>query len=147
MVSQFNELGLTNIDTVTYDGATCYGMLKSGTYDCFPVHNGYDPTSPLTPFTMGMLEGGTQPVMFLKDVDEAAYNEAVEIYNKAASSATTEEFYENMTELENLVQEQCLALGGLQVIRGYAFSEKVRGAYVAPVSSELQFCYLWVDED
>lgn len=147
MVAQFNELGLTNIDTVTYDGATCYGMLKSGTYESFPVHNGYDPTSPLTPFTMGMLEGGTQPVMFLKDADEAAYNEAVEIYNKAVASPNTEEFYKHVTELENLVQEQCLALGGLQVIRGYAFSDKIRGAYVAPVSSELQFCHLWVAED
>lgn len=146
MLSQFHELGLTGIETVTYDAATCYGMLKSGTYECLPVHNGYDPTSPLTPFTMGMLEGGTQPVMFLKAADEAAYEEAVKIYNKAANSATTDEFFANMTELEHLVQEQCLALGGLQVIRGYAFSDEIRGAYVAPVSSELQFCYLWVAE-
>lgn len=147
LVSQFNEHGLTNIDTVTYDGATCYGMLKSGTYDCFPVHNGYDPTSPLTPFTMGLLEGGTQPCMFLKDADEAAYNEAVAIYDKVVSSTTTEEYFKNVTELENLVQEQCLALGGLQVIRGYAFSDKIRGAYVSPVSAEIQFSDLWVAED
>lgn len=146
VVSQFNEAGLTSIDTVTYDGATCYGMLKSGTYECFPVHNGYDPSSPLTPFTMGLLEGGTQPCMFLKAVDEAAYNEAVELYNVAASAPNAEEFFEHMTELENLVQEQCLALGGLQVIRGYAFSDKICGAYIAPVSSELQFTHLWVEE-
>lgn len=146
MVAQFHEQGLTNIDTVTYDGATCYGMLQSGTYECFPVHNGYDPTSPLTPFTMGLLEDGTQPTMFLKDVDEAAYNQAIELYNKAANSASKDAFFEVMTELENLVQEQCLALGGLQVIRGYAFSDDIRGAYVAPVSAELQFCHLWIDE-
>ena len=146
LVSQFNELGLTGITTETYDGATCYGMLKSGTYECFPVHNGYDPTSPLTPFTMGLLEGGSQPCMFLQAVDEETYNEALVIYDRAASAPNTEEFYAAMTELEDLVQEQCLALGGLQVIRGYAFSDKVRGAYVAPVSSELQFCHLWVKE-
>ena len=122
-------------------------MLKSGTYDCFPVHNGYDPTSPLTPFTMGLLEGGTQPCMFLKDADEAAYNEAVAIYDKVVSSTTTDEYFKNVTELENLVQEQCLALGGLQVIRGYAFSDKIRGAYVSPVSAEIQFSDLWVAED
>lgn len=146
LVAQFNELGLTNIETVTYDGATCYGMLKSGTYDCFPCHNGYDPSSPLTPFTMGLLEGGTQPCMFLKAVDEAAYNEAVDLYNAAATSSNTEEFYGHIVELMDLVQEQCLALGGLQVIRGYAFSEDVRGAYISPVSSELQFCHLWIAE-
>ena len=145
MVSQFHELGLTGIETVTYDAATCYGMLKSGTYECFPVHNGYDPISPLAPFTMGMLEGGTQPVMFLKDADPEAYEQAVEIYNKAANSSTPEEFFSNMTELENLVQEQCLSLGGLQVMRGYAFSDEVRGAYAAPVTSEIQFCHLWVE--
>ena len=66
ITSQLNNLGLTGITTETYDGATCYGMLKSGTYDCFPVHNGYDPESPLTPFTMGLIEGGTQHVCSLK---------------------------------------------------------------------------------
>lgn len=146
MVSQFNNLGLTGITTVTYDGATCYGMLKSGTYDVFPVHNGYDPTSPLTPFTMGMLEGGTQPVMFLKDADPVAYEEAVKLYDAAAASSSMEEFKKNMTELENLVQEQCLALGGLQVVRGFAFTDNVRGAYIAPVSSEIQMSYLWLAE-
>ncbi|MFV0364379.1 MAG: ABC transporter substrate-binding protein [Suipraeoptans sp.] len=146
MVAQFHELGLTNIQTETYDGATCYGMLKAGTYDSFPVHNGYDPTSPLTPFTMGMLEDGTQPCMFLKEADEAAFDEAMVLYSNAASSSTTEEFYATMTELEDLVQEQCLALGGLQVIRGYAFTDDVRGAYIAPVSAELQFCHLWIAE-
>ncbi len=146
MVAQFHELGLTNITTETLDGATCYGMLKSGTFECFPVHNGYDPVSPLTPFTMGLLEGGTQPCMFLKAVNEEAYNEAVEYYNAAATSANTEEFYGNVVKLMDIVQENCLALGGLQVIRGYVFSENVRGAYVAPVSSELQFCHIWIAE-
>lgn len=146
MVSQFNDLGLTNITTVTYDGATCYGMLKSGTYECFPCHNGYDPESPLAPFTMGLIEGGTQPCMFLKAVDEAAYDEAVEMYNAAASSSSLEEFNDNMNKLENLVQEQCLALGGLQAIRGYAFTNDVRGAYISPVSAELQMSFLYMAE-
>lgn len=146
LVAQFNELGLTGITTETLDGATCYGMLKSGTYEVFPIHNGYDPLSPLTPFTMGMVEGGSQPCMFLKDVDPAAYDEAMGYYNAAATAPNLEEFTKNIIELENIVQEQCLALGGLQVIRGYAFSEKVRGAYVAPVSAEMQFCHLWLAE-
>ncbi len=146
MVSQFHNLGLTNITTVTYDGATCYGMLKSGTYDCFPCHNGYDPESPLTPFTMGLIEGGTQPCMFLKAADSDAYNTAVELYNAAAASSTLDQFDENMNKLENLVQEQCLALGGLQVIRGFAFTSNVRGAYIAPVSSEIQMSFLYLAE-
>lgn len=146
ITSQLNNLGLTGITTETYDGATCYGMLKSGTYDCFPVHNGYDPESPLTPFTMGLIEGGTQPCMFLKACDEEAYNEAVEIYNAAAASSTLEEFQANMTELENIVQEQCLALGGLQVIRGYIFADNIRGAYISKTSAELQMSFLYVAE-
>ena len=146
MVSQFNALGLTGITTVTYDGATCYGMLKSGEYDVFPCHNGYDPASPLTPFTMGLLEGGTQPVMFLKGVDDAAYDEAAALYDAVNSSTTLEDYYDNFHKLADYVQEQNLALGGLQVMRGYAFSEKIRGAYVAPVTSELQFVHLWIAE-
>lgn len=146
MVAQFTELGLTGITTETLDGGTCYGMLKSGTFDAFPVHNGYDPVSPLTPFTMGLLEGGTQPCMFLKAVNEEAYNEAVEYYNAAATSSNTEDFYANVVKMMDIVQENCLALGGLQVIRGYVFAENVRGAYVAPVSSELQFCHVWIAE-
>ena len=144
--NQFNELGLTNITTETYDGATCYGMLKSGTYDCFPCHNGYDPESPLTPFTMGLLEGGTQPCMFLSQVDKDAYNEAVGYYDEAAGASDIESFRASMNKLENLVQEQCLALGGLQVIRGYVFSDRVRGAYISPVSSEIQMSYLYIAE-
>lgn len=144
LVSQFNDLGLTNITTVTYDGATCYGMLKSGTYDAFPCHNGYDPESPLTPFTMGLIDGGTQPCMFLKASDEAAYNESVTLYDAAKNSASLDEFKDNMNKLENYVQEQCLALGGLQVIRGFAFSSDVRGAYITPVSSEIQMSFLYL---
>ncbi len=146
LVSQLNSLGLTNITTVTYDGATCYGMLKSGTYDCFPVHNGYDPESPLTPFTMGLVEGGTQPCMFLKACDPEAYDEAMEYYNAAVASSTLEEFQDNVNKLENIVQEQCLALGGLQVMRGYVFTDDVRGAYISPVSAEIQMSYLYFAE-
>jgi ABC-type transport system substrate-binding protein len=144
LVSQLNDLGLTNITTVTYDGATCYGMLKSGTYECFPVHNGYDPESPLTPFTMGLIEGGTQPCMFLQASDQKAYSEAEVLYNTAVSSSSFEEFKGNMNQLENFVQEQCLALGGLQVIRGFAFTNDVQGAYISPVSSELQMSFLYM---
>jgi ABC-type transport system substrate-binding protein len=146
LVSQLNDLGLTNITTVTYDGATCYGMLKSGTYECFPCHNGYDPESPLTPFTMGLIEGGTQPCMFLKACDSEAYSEAETLYNVAASSSSLEKFKDNMNQLENLVQEQCLALGGLQVVRGFAFTDEVRGAYIAPVSTEIQMSFLYLAE-
>ncbi|MDD3402480.1 MAG: ABC transporter substrate-binding protein [Hespellia sp.] len=146
MVQQFNDLGLTGITTVTYDGATCYGMLKSGTYDSFPCHNGYDPESPLTPFTMGLIEGGTQPCMFLKAADPDKYAEAEALYNAAATSGDLETFNDNMNKLENLVQEECLALGGLQVIRGYAFTSDVRGAYISPVSSEIQMSFLYMAE-
>lgn len=146
LVQQFNDLGLTNITTQTYDGATCYGMLKAGTYDMFPVHNGYGQDTPLDVFTMGLIEGGTQPVMFLKDIDEAAYEEAVGYYEAAESSSSLEEYRENITKLENLVQEQCLALGGLQVVRGFAFTNDVRGAYIAPESAEIQMSYLYFAE-
>ena len=111
-----------------------------------PTHNGYDPESPLTPFTMGLLDGGTQPCMFLSACNPEAYEEAVTLYNAAAASSTMEEFQENMNKLENIVQEECLALGGLQVIRGYAFTNNVRGAYIAPVSAEIQMSFLWLDE-
>ena len=146
LVSQFNELGLTNITTVTYDGATCYGMLKAGEYEAFPVHNGYDPASPLTPFTMGLLEGGTQPCMFLSGVDDEAYQEAAALYDDVNTATTLDEYYEKFHALADFVQEQCLALGGLQTIRAYAFSDRIRGAYVCPVSSELQFTHLWIAE-
>lgn len=146
LVSQFNTLGLTGITTVTYDGATCYGMLKSGEYDCFPVHNGYDPSSPLTPFTMGLLKGGTQPCMFLADVDDEAYETAAGLYDEVNTAVTLDEYFEKFRELGDFVQEQCLALGGLQTIRAYAFSDKIRGAYIAPVTGELQMCYLYIVE-
>ena len=145
IVSQFNEAGLTGITTETYDGATCYGMLKSGTYDCFPCHNGYDPVSVMTPFTMGLLEGGTQPCMFLKGVDDAAYDEAVGYYNEVAAATNLDDYYAAFHKLANCVQEQCLALGGVQVMRGYAFSAGVNGAYIAPVTSEIQMCHIWMD--
>ena len=146
LVSQLNELGLTGITTVTYDGATCYGMLKSGTYDVFPCHNGYGIESPLTPYTMGLLEGGTQPCVFLKDADPAAFEEAMKFYNAADTAATRDEYLKNVSELTNIVQENVMALGGLQTMRFYAVADKFDGVYIAPISGELSFCHLWIED-
>lgn len=143
IVGQLNELGLTNIDTVTYDGATCYGMLKSGTYDIFPCHNGYGLESPLTPFTMGLLEDGTQPVMFLKESDPVKFEEALELYDKANTAAKWEDYVEYVSQLTGLVQEECLALGGLQVMRFYAVNENYDGVHIAPISGILEFNHIW----
>jgi ABC-type transport system substrate-binding protein len=146
VVSQLNELGLVNVDTVTYDGATCYGMLKSGTYEVFPCHNGYGIESPLTPFTMGMLESGTQPVMFLKEADPTAFEEAMVLYNKANEAPTRDVYLDNVSQLTNLIQEECLALGGLQVMRMYAIADKFKGVYISPISGYIEFNHLWSTE-
>lgn len=143
VVGQFQNLGLTNIDTVTYDGATCFGMLRSAEYDCFPCFNGYDCCSPLNPFSMGMVKTGTQPVMFL---DDEHYPEAEALYNKVNESVTLEEYYDNFHVLADYVQEQCLAFGGLQDIKGYSFTSRVHGAYLCPNFAELHFCHLWVED-
>ncbi len=146
IVSQLNELGLVNVDTVTYDGATCYGMLKSGTYEVFPCHNGYGLESPLTPFTMGMLENGTQPVMFLKEANPEAFEKAMELYNNANTAATWDSYVDYVSQLTNLVQEEVLALGGVKVMRFFAVGDKFKGVYIAPISGYMEFNHLWVDE-
>ena len=140
--AQLQELGLVNVEAVTYDGATCYGMLKGGTYEMFPCHNGYGVESPLTPFSMGMLSEGSQRVMWLDQIDEARNAEALKIYEEAIIAPDFDTYIKKVEELTALIQDECLAMGGIQTIRFYGISPKFTGMYVAPVTGYIDFCYL-----
>lgn len=140
--AQLQELGLVNVKTVTYDGATCYGMLKGGTYEVFPCHNGYGVESPLTPFTMGLIPIGNQRVMWLEYIDKERYDEALKLYDAANTSPTREDYIKNIEKLTALIQDECLAMGGVQVKRFYAFNKKITGVHVAPITGYIDFAYL-----
>ncbi|RCX16056.1 ABC-type transport system substrate-binding protein [Anaerobacterium chartisolvens] len=142
--AQLNELGLVNVKTVTYDGATCYGMLKGGTYEMFPCHNGYGVESPLTPFSMGLTPQSTQRVMWLDYINKDRYAEAMKLYEAANTSATNEDYLKNVEALTSLVQDECLAMGGVQVYRFYAVAKNITGVHVAPITGYMDFCYLKV---
>lgn len=142
VAAQLNELGLVNVKTVTYDGATCYGMLKGGTYEMFPVHNGYGVESPLVPFTMGLIPTGTQRVMWLDYIDKDRYAEALKLYDAATKSPDFASYIKNVEALTALVQDENLAMGGLQVKRFYAVGKNFTGVHVAPLTGYLNFAYL-----
>lgn len=148
MTQMFNDAGLVNVDFETLDGATCYGMLKGGTYEVFPVHNGWSEESCLTPYTMGIAGSdredlGAQPVVFLKWMNEDAFNEALEYYDKAAASGTFEEYVENVSQITRIAQENHCALGGLCVTRFYAVNETISGVYPRKVLGYVEFCYMY----
>lgn len=146
LVAQLNDLGLVNVDFETFDGATMYGKLKSGDYECFPCHNGYSEESCLTPYTMGLVEGGSQPVVFLKDMNPEAYEEAMAHYNAAVVAPTYEEYVAEVTEITRIVQENNCAMGGLGVTRFYGVSDKISGVYPTPIGGYVEFCYMYVNE-
>jgi len=140
--SQFQEHGLVNVKTVTYDGATCYGMLKGGTFEMFPVHNGYGTESPLTPFTMGYGEKSRQPVMFLDYIDKEKFAEGQALIEKANKAATFDEYLKEVEALTTLIQDQNLAMGGLQVVRFYAVNEKFTNIKIIPITGYIEFAYI-----
>ncbi|MDL2294187.1 ABC transporter substrate-binding protein [Ruminococcaceae bacterium OttesenSCG-928-D13] len=144
--AQFQELGFNNIQVETYDAATCYGMLKGGTYEVFPVHNGYGVESPLMPYSMGLTPESTQRVMWLDYIDEARYEEAMTLYQEAATSPTFEAYLEKVEQLTKLCQEENVALGGLQTMRVFGVAPRFGGVYIAPIVGYFDFCYLWDTE-
>ncbi|MCQ2558458.1 MAG: ABC transporter substrate-binding protein, partial [Oscillospiraceae bacterium] len=143
LTQMFNDLGLVNVGFETLDGATCYGMLKGGTYEVFPCHNGYSLESCLTPFTMGMVEGGAQPVMFLKAANPEAYDEAMEYYNAATVAPTYEEYVANVAQLTRICQENHLSFGGLNTTRFYAVNDTISGVYPSQIGGYVEFCYMY----
>ncbi|MDL2294191.1 ABC transporter substrate-binding protein [Ruminococcaceae bacterium OttesenSCG-928-D13] len=143
---QFQELGFNNVETVTYDGATCYGMLKGGTYEMFPVHNGYGVESPLTPYSMGLTPEGTQRVMWLEYADEDRYAEALEYYNLANTALDWDTYLENVTKISQIMVEENLFMGGLLTMRMYGVNPRFGGVYIAPITGYFDFCYLWDTE-
>ena len=143
IVAQFNELGFNNITFETLDGATCYGMLKGGTYEMFPCHNGYSEESCLTPYTMGLVDGGAQPCMWLKYMDEAAFNEAVEHYNAAVAAPDYDTYVAEVSEITRICQENYCAIGGLGVTRFYGVSKEISGVYPTPIGGYVEFCYMY----
>lgn len=143
MVAQFNELGFMNIKTETLDGGTCYGMLKGGTYEMFPCHNGYGVESPLTCYSMGLVPSRTQPCMWLDYMNMDAYNEALEYYDKANTAPDFATYLAAVEQITRICQEQCAALGGLQVTRYYGINPKFSGMYVMPIVGYIEFAYLW----
>ena len=141
--AQFQELGFNNIDTVTYDGATCYGMLKSGTYEMFPVHNGYGHENPLTCYTMGLLPNGTQRCMWLEYCNEEKYEEALKYWEEANSAPDWDTYVKAVEKITEICQDENLALGGLQVMRMYAFNDRFAGIYIMPIVCYYNFCDMW----
>lgn len=148
LTQMFNDVGLVNVSFETLDGATCYGMLKGGTYEVFPCHNGYSEESCLTPYTMGFAgtdrEGlGAQPVVFLKWMNEEAFEEALEYYDKANSSPTYQEYVDNVAQITRILQENHCAFGGLCVTRFYAVNEEISGVYPTQIGGYVEFCYMY----
>ena len=148
LVQMFNDLGLVNVSFETLDGATCYGMLKGGTYEVFPCHNGYSEESCLTPYTMGLAGSdipgtGAQPVVFLKWMDEEAFKEAEEYYQAAVVAPTYEEYVENVSNITRICQEQHAAFGGLCVTRFYAVNPEISGVYPSQIGGYVEFCYMY----
>lgn len=148
LTQMFNDLGLVNVTFETLDGATCYGMLKGGTYEVFPCHNGYSEESCLTPYTMGLwgadIEGtGAQPVVFLKDMNEEAFNEVCDLYVKAAASGSYEEYVDNVSNITRILQENHCALGGLCTTRFYAVNPEISGVYPTQIGGYVEFCYMY----
>ncbi|MCR4606602.1 MAG: hypothetical protein K5771_02610 [Oscillospiraceae bacterium] len=148
LVQMLNDLGLVNVDFETLDGGTCYGMLKGGTYECFPCHNGYSEETCLTPYTMGLAGSdipgtGAQPVLFLKWMNEEAFKEAEEYYLAARVAPTYEEYVENVSNITRLAQENHAALGSLCVTRFYAVNPEISGVYPCQIGGYVEFCYMY----
>jgi ABC-type transport system substrate-binding protein len=140
---QFQALGFNSIETVTYDGATAYGMLRAGTYEVFPVHNSYTPKLPLSPYTMGLLPAGPQRVMWLEYMDEEKSQEAMAYYNAANTAFDFKAYVENIEKITKICQDMNIALGGVQVTRIYGISDRFAGVYIDPAAAYFEYCYLW----
>ena len=145
LTQMFNDLGLVNVGFETLDGLACYGMLKAGTYEVFPCHNGYSEESCLTPYTMGLAgtDHVTQPVLFLNEVSDEAFAEAQDYYAKAIQSGTFEEYVENVSNITRIAQENHMAFGGLCVTRFYAVNPEISGIYPCQIGGYVEFCYMY----
>ena len=146
VVAQFNALGFTNITTETYDQGTCYGMLLAGDYEVFPCHNGYSWESPLTPYSMGLVEDGTQRCMWLEYMDEDAAAEAMEHYNNALAAPDFETYTAEVAEITRICQEQHCAIGGLRATDFYAVNPRFGGVYINGLGGYIEFFSLWDTE-
>jgi hypothetical protein len=84
--------------------------------------------------------------MWLDYIDEEAFATAMELYNAANTAPTFEEYISNIEQLTTLVQDECLAMGGLQVMRMYGIQPNFAGVYIQPITGYYEFCYLWDTE-
>ncbi len=143
LVSQLNELGLTGIEQEILDSSTCFGKLRAGDYDVFPIHNGYSEQDPLTPYTMGMIDGCPQAVMFLKDFNPEAFEEAMTHYQAAVTSGDFDTYVKEVEAITQIVQDNYCAFGSLGTSRFYAVNKEFSGIYPVPISGYMEFFYLY----
>ncbi len=114
---QFRAQGFNNIQVQQLDGGAMMAKMKSADWEVWYTHNGYSSESPLTPYSMGLMPDAAQRCIFLEYIDPALQEKAVELYNKANTALTREEYLAAVTELTAFVQDQCVAFGGLQTVR------------------------------
>lgn len=145
---QFKEHGFNNITAEVADMTTCLGEIRGGTYDMTTTHNGYAAESPLSPYTMGLLPDGAQRIIWMDQMTgaEAAYQEALDHYNKAASAPDFETYEKEVSEITRLAQENFCAIGGLRKVEFFALGNQFAGLYKAPISGYMEFCYLYSTE-
>ena len=139
---QLQNLGLVNVEVETYDYSAAFGVLLSGEYDVIPTHNGYGVESPLTTYTMGLIPNGTQRCQWLEAMNAEDYEKALEHYDAAVAAADWDTYIENTEAITKLLQDNNAALGGVQQMSLYAYSDEFVAYEIPPIMTYMEFCYV-----
>jgi len=140
---QFRALGLNNIEIETVDSAVSFAALRAGEYEMMPSHNGYSWYNPLQPFIMGLPPTGPQRTIFMEYTNPELYEYALGLLNSGIAASDFETYVSYVERLTQLVQDEFMAMGGVQDVRFIIVADRISGVYVTPLSGNIEFVYMW----
>ena len=81
--------------------------------------------------------------MWLEYCNEEKYEKALKYWEEANSASDWDTYVKAVEKITEICQDENLALGGLQVMRMYAFNDRFAGIYIMPILSYYNFCDMW----
>jgi ABC-type transport system substrate-binding protein len=124
------------------ESATVVSLEQSNEWDLRMGFNSYWPATPLVAFTIAVQKAGNTRCVFFEDCDPEASLKIESMYAEAVNAKTAQEQGNILHELTAYLQEKCVTVGGFQIIRWAALSDKFTNFICDNNKTYADVCYL-----
>ena len=140
--SQLAQYGIT-LEVPTNESSAVASKHAAGDFCIASSWLNYTPANPLSGFTMGVAHTGAQRSVFLENCAPEADAQLQELYQAALGASSLDEQYEICREMTEILQENFVNIGGIQLYHWVALSNEFTNLSYHGDTFYIDFCYMY----